>query len=84
MDRSRWRGRRKVALFATIVVSAQLLSGCSNSAVQKDWDMLSTSQQEEICNGVAQFGADTAAGLEYTLNSEYTKDDLADFLRGQC
>jgi len=61
-----------------------LITGCTNSAIQSDWDELSSGAQDEICYGVAEFGADTAAGLEYTLNSEYSKEDLADFLRGEC
>lgn len=68
-----------------LIISALLfLQGCSNSAIQSDWDQLPQSAQEQICYGVSEFGADTAAGLEYTLNGEYSKDDLADFLRGEC
>ena len=75
----------KKPLVVTLAVTTLLLiTGCSNSAIQSDWDQLSSSAQDEICYGVAEFGADTAAGLEYTLNSEYSKDDLADFLRGKC
>lgn len=66
------------------VTTMVLLSSCGDSAVKKDWDVLSESEQATICDGVAQFGADTAAGLEYTPNSEYTKDDLAAFLQGEC
>jgi uncharacterized membrane protein len=66
------------------VSSVLLLAACANSVIQSDWDQLSSSAQDEICYGVEKFGADTAAGLEYTLNSDYSKDELADFLRGKC
>lgn len=68
----------------SIFSSAILLAACRNSEIQNDWDQISSEQRATICYGVEQFGADTAAGLEYTLNSDYTKDELADFLREVC
>jgi uncharacterized membrane protein len=75
---------KKSLITTTTISTLILISGCSNSAIQSDWDQLSPSAQDQICYGVSEFGADTAAGLEYTLNSEYTKDDLASFLRSEC
>jgi uncharacterized membrane protein len=72
------------ALLTTLTILSLLLLGCSNSAVKSDWDQLSPSAQEQICYGVSEFGAESAAALEYTLNDDYSKDDLADFLRGEC
>ena len=71
----------KVGLFISLALS---ISSCSSSAINSDWDELSSGQRAQICLGVDEFGADTAAGLEYTLNSDYSKDDLAVFLRGKC
>lgn len=71
-------------LVAPTVAGSIILSGCGNSVIEKDWDVLSSLQRQQICEGVRQFGPDTAAALEYTPNGEYTKDDLARFLEGKC